>query len=84
MTFTRRTSLFFTHNILGSELLRIDDFINNLGFKQFRILETNFHIDMIFCEALKFLRLVMRVVKEFTLKDLIKTLYCSLVRQIHK
>jgi len=40
------------------------------------------HIDMICCKALKTLGFVMRVTKEFSLNNTVKTLYCALVRPI--
>lgn len=76
--------ILYSYNFMGSELCVycIYGYVIDLDFKLSGSLDPRLHIDMICCKVLKVLGFVMRLTKEFTLKNSVKTLYCALVCHI--
>lgn len=85
MIFTRKSSSnVHSYYLMGSILVCADSYVINLSFKFNQSLESNSHIDMICCKALKTLDFVMRLTNEFSLNNTVKALYCALQGRIQR
>jgi hypothetical protein len=83
LTYTRsRSPIIYSYNILGSEILRANESVIDLGFKLTSSLDPRPHIDMVCCKALKILGFINRLASDFKLDSSFKLLYCTLVRPI--
>jgi len=77
-----RLPIIYSYNILGSEIVRVNESDIDLGFKITRSLDPRPHIDMVCCKALKTLGFISRLARDFKLDSTFKLLYCTLVRPI--